>query len=235
MVDATTPETIRHRLRYAGDVLYTDSEIARLLEHLDEIGETERTVVIVTADHGEALGEHGIVGHGWNVSDSVLHIPLIMRAPGLLPEGLLVSAPVSLVDLAPTLLELAGVPAPPTMQGSSLLDLVQLATSGAMAPDRTVFAERVRDQNGSLDLVARRRTEKLLSNAKGTSRYDVVSDPTEDRPVSDPEVAVSAASTFADYRAANERVQRQLGDPVAAASAVDPVTQDKLRALGYTN
>ena len=85
----------------------------------------DSSVVVVVSDHGDEFWEHGDVGHAQGVYQELVHVPLIIRAPGLFPSGKVVEADVEAMDLFPTLLEMAGLPIPPGTQGSSLLPLVQ--------------------------------------------------------------------------------------------------------------
>ncbi|MFQ5768119.1 MAG: sulfatase [Acidobacteriota bacterium] len=94
--------------QYAGEINYTDDQIGRLLRNLDGLGLDENTIVVVTADHGEGFQEHGILGHTIQLYDEMVHVPLLVRWPGRVAPGRVVEQPVGLVDLAPTLLDLAG-------------------------------------------------------------------------------------------------------------------------------
>src|SRR5262245_47020386 len=96
---------------YAGALAFMDSQIARLVAALESRGMLDRTAMIVTADHGESLGEHGERGHGIFVYESALRVPLIVRWPGVAPRR--VPHLVQLIDVAPTVLALEGVAAPP--------------------------------------------------------------------------------------------------------------------------
>ena len=103
---------------YDGEVAYVDGEIARLLAAVESRPDAPRTAVIVTGDHGEGLGEHGEATHGMLVFESTLRVPLIIRAPGVAPAERRDAA--SLIDIAPTVLALAGRPAA-QLPGRSLL------------------------------------------------------------------------------------------------------------------
>ncbi|MEP7380609.1 MAG: sulfatase [Gemmatimonadota bacterium] len=96
--------------RYDGAIAFEDSIIGSLVARLRERGELERTVFVVTADHGEQLGEHGLTRHGNSLYLELLHVPLLMRAPGRVPAGLRIPAVVSLRDIPSTLLDLAALP-----------------------------------------------------------------------------------------------------------------------------
>jgi hypothetical protein len=104
---------------YAGEVSYVDAALGALRAELDRLGLAERTVLVVTADHGESLGEHGIWFDHFGLSDTVLHVPLFVWAPGRVVPARRPEAVRSL-DIAPTVLRLAGLPVPPAMRGRDL-------------------------------------------------------------------------------------------------------------------
>ncbi len=107
--DPPPPFAARYRSEpYVGEIASVDAEIGRLRESLEAKGLLENTVVVVTSDHGEGLGEHGEATHGVFLYQSTLHVPLVIRAPGW-PRGHRVAGTVSLADVAPTLLDLAGL------------------------------------------------------------------------------------------------------------------------------
>src|SRR5262249_29376716 len=110
------PQWERDHELYLGEVLYTDAELTKLLDGLDALGLADATVVTLTADHGEEFGEHGLPGHGKALFEESLHVPLIVRAPGIAPAGARVPALASLIDVVPTALELAGAAEPPDVQ-----------------------------------------------------------------------------------------------------------------------
>ncbi len=105
---------------YDGEIRWVDDHIARLLGVLDEIGLSDRTAVIVTADHGDEFFEHGFKGHLRTLYREVVQVPLIVHVPGL-SAGVVAQQPVSLVDLTPTVLDLLGVAAPAGVDGESLV------------------------------------------------------------------------------------------------------------------
>lgn len=116
-------ETLAGRLdAYDGAITYLDLQVDSLLLALAERGQLGNTIVVVTADHGELFGEHGIIGHGNNLYLPVLHIPLFFLSPGRVPRGARVASLASLRDLPATLLHLARV-ANPGLPGHSLAPL----------------------------------------------------------------------------------------------------------------
>ena len=105
--------------RYDGGIAYEDSIIGSIVERLRARGDLERTILVVTSDHGEQFGEHGLDSHGNSLYLPLLHVPLMVYAPGRAPAGQRVRSLVSLRDLAATLVDVAGAPAG-ALPGSSL-------------------------------------------------------------------------------------------------------------------
>src|SRR4029077_15167789 len=118
-VRATAGQTATIEERYDGEVRYADAQIARVLAWLDAHALRDRTLVVVAGDHGEGLGDHGERTHGMLLYDSTLRVPLIVSMPGTAAARR--DEPVSLVDIAPTVLHAAGIVVPPAMKGRDLL------------------------------------------------------------------------------------------------------------------
>ncbi len=109
---------------YDQEICYTDDGVAELLAALDELGLAENTLVMFTADHGESMTEHGIFFEHHGLYESVLHVPLLVRLPERIPPGLRLPQMFQTQDLAPTILEAAGLPIPREMEGRSLWKLL---------------------------------------------------------------------------------------------------------------
>ncbi len=108
------------RDRYEECVAAVDSEVGELLDELDQRGLLDQTVVIVTSDHGELIGEHGLFGHGQSLHSQVTRVPLLLVAPGRAPVGRIVTQPVSLTDLPATIVDLVGIENQSPFPGRSL-------------------------------------------------------------------------------------------------------------------
>jgi arylsulfatase A-like enzyme len=108
---------------YDSGILYTDTYIDLLESLLEGAGVAGRTIVVLLSDHGEEFWEHGSVLHGLTVYREVVNVPLVFSGPGI-PSGGTVSAPVRLIDVGPTILELLGIPRPPSFQGRSLFPVI---------------------------------------------------------------------------------------------------------------
>jgi len=116
---------------YSGELAFMDEYIGRIVQTLKERGLLKRTLVVVVGDHGEGFGEHAESGHGVFCYDEMLRVPLFFYRPGLLAEKRIVSRPVGLVDLLPTILAMYRLPLPAAVQGRSFAPL--LAASGEVA------------------------------------------------------------------------------------------------------
>ena len=134
---------------YDGSIRGMDTEIARLVERLQELGMSDRAVLAFFADHGEEFHDHGRMWHGQSIYGEMLRVPLIFWAPGRVPKGRKVEEPVGLIDVMPTVLEMAGLPLPKAAQGQSFLSLLAAGgksggagKAGSGWTRRPVIAER---------------------------------------------------------------------------------------------
>jgi arylsulfatase A-like enzyme len=112
--------------RYYGEVSLIDAQVARVLRRLDELGESESTIVIYTSDHGDTMGAHKIWNKDYTMYDEIYRVPFIVRWPGVTPPGVRCDTYVHhFLDLTPTLLEIAGASLPDNIDGQSLLPLLR--------------------------------------------------------------------------------------------------------------
>jgi arylsulfatase A-like enzyme len=126
------------------EITQSDDAFATFIADLKAAGLYDRSVVVVISDHGDEFWDHGDVGHAQGVHQELVHVPLIIRAPGIFPAGKVIETDVEAMDLFPTLLELAGVPIPPDTQGSSLVPLArdELAHSPRAAMSQNLAMSR---------------------------------------------------------------------------------------------
>jgi arylsulfatase len=217
--------------RYDGEIAGTDAELLRLRQALDARGALDDTLIVVTADHGESLGENRYYfQHGRELNEASLRVPFVLRHRGL-PHGATVEAPASLVDVLPTLLALVGVPAPAGLAGRDLSPLL----FGATAPQRTFVAynvagpRRVAVRHGEWKLIGRVPLDAAGSRAaRVLYRIDDGGGTETVVPVADePEVAgrLEVDLVALAPRGASTRAVRP--------SAVTPADRERLRALGY--
>lgn len=123
---------------YEGNLRYADAAVGRLVEALRALELLDRTLLVVTSDHGEALGERGLYGHNTSLDEAMIAIPLVVRLPEdlLAPRGQRTRVPVSTVDVAPLVLESVGLAVPPELEGRNPLR----ALAGDAAPGRLRYA-----------------------------------------------------------------------------------------------
>jgi arylsulfatase A-like enzyme len=121
---------------YNAEIAYVDSEIGKLLEGVSKLGLYKSTVIVITSDHGEEFLEHGGFEHGHTLYDELLHVPLIIRNPDIITEKVKsdstdsfgkISTTVRLIDIAPTLCQLAGIPTASSFTGQSLLPIIEVS------------------------------------------------------------------------------------------------------------
>jgi arylsulfatase A-like enzyme/Flp pilus assembly protein TadD len=208
------------RTPYDGEIAYSDAQLGRLLDRLRAAGLMDRTVVVVAGDHGEGLGEHGERTHGMLVYDSTLRVPLVIGAPGRAPATR--DGPVSLVDVAPTLLRAAGVTPPQTMRGIDLLETVRLK------PDRDLYSETEYPRVAGWSPLQALTDGRWMTIRAGvaTEVYDLRVDPREEHDVFASQTAVAAAmSARAGAIHASTAAQ--------GARTISPEAQERLRSLGY--
>ena len=126
------PGAIKERnAAYYAMIELVDHNVGRLLKLLEESGQRENTLVVFMSDHGEINGDHGLTGSGCRFYEGMVRVPLFMSLPGRFQSGLRSEALVELIDVAPTILELVGVPMPERMEGRSLLPILE----GGRSPD----------------------------------------------------------------------------------------------------
>ncbi len=219
------------RQRYYEEVAAMDAQIGRLLRALEGDGLLSSLVVAVVADHGEALGWHGrpIATHSPHLADELLRVPMLLRAPGRL-EPAVETRQVRIVDLFPTLLELAELPLPEGIDGESLLDL----TAPRPAYAETFYAEYPkRSAEGEEWVAVREPGWKLTTDGRSTRLYDLNRDPAEQRDVAalHPERVALLEEQLARLR---RRWPQQAPGRALELSEDEAVQHEQgLRALGY--
>jgi arylsulfatase A-like enzyme len=225
------------RADYEREIRYTDDLFAGFLDTLDALAVAEQTLVVVTSDHGEGFGEHFWTGHAFDLHDEALLVPLLLRAPGLIPAGRVVEEQVGLVDLTPTLLDLLEVSPPPEVMGRSFASL--LTSRGAKYEERPLAGTAVTESRS-----IRTRQYKLVTTKMGDLFYDLVKDPLErtSRLAEEPERVAAArealkATDEACTRWTTEHPAEAAADAAGGNAPAWMINRDeidrKLRSLGY--
>lgn len=214
--------------RYDGEIHYLDQQLGRLFSYLEETGALADTMVVFTSDHGEGLGEHDYYfEHGWFVYQDQLHVPWLIRLPGQTPRS--IERPVELLDLAPTLVDLLGLPVTGHFQGTSLVPLVEdreihpapiYAVTPSEYPGQQYKGLRV----GPIKYIVDHDDREEL--------YDLAEDPLETK-----NLAAERPKQLAEFREWLASGPWEAGDPKKPIELpledASPEELEQLRALGY--
>ncbi|MFG0317743.1 MAG: sulfatase, partial [Planctomycetota bacterium JB042] len=231
---------------YDADVRANDHEIERLFERCREAWGDD-FVFVLTSDHGEEFYEHGGTSHGYSLYDEMIHVPLLIHAPGLLPEATRVRSPVRSIDVYPTLLDLVGLggAGPDDLRGRSLLPLVEDPRSWT---DEPAFAEKVEDEaarvlheGAGIAVSIVRGKWKLVVNLRSPSffdlppleLYDLSADPAEQRNLADDHAAVARELRDEALRWSATHVGHRVGADDLDPEDLPEELLAELRALGY--
>ena len=209
---------------YDGEIATADAQLGRLLDALESDGRLPRTLVAVLGDHGEMLGEHDEMTHGFFVYDPVVHIPLILAGPGV-PQRV-VKEQVRIVDVMPTLLALLGQPAPTDVQGVSLMPLARGERLDLLAWAESWYP---RYHYGWADLAAIQDGRYKLIRAPRPELYDLERDPRELTNLASQE----GARVQTMLAALDAHPGHAAGATAKAPAALDSETSERLEALGY--
>lgn len=238
-----TAEQRRAVANYDREIRYVDDQLAELVRWTEQRGLADDTIWVVLSDHGEEFWEHGSLGHATLPYEEVLSVPLIVRGPGV-ARGVRREGALHHLDLMPTLLELAGAPAPPDAQGRSFAAWLRdeaPASPPALRP--LVSASWMLPPPFEPPAFALRLGTDKLIRGRGPSGwselgFDLAADPRERRPR--PLATPDLRARLDDYERAASAVRRELAGraatgPAAAPSPVqlDPEREQTLRALGY--
>jgi arylsulfatase A-like enzyme/Flp pilus assembly protein TadD len=220
------PDRFRHLAPYDGEIATADEAVGGLLRSLRERGLYDPALIVLLADHGEGLGDHGEQEHGLFLYDETIRVPLLVKLPGHPGGGRRVAAVVQHIDLVPTILDLAGAAIPAGLRGRSLRPLLESA-AGAI-PEPAVYSEALyaRFHFGWSELYAITDTRYRYIRAPREELYDLQADPGERR-----DLAASRPQTRAAMRSALEA--RIAGRKLEAPGQVSDEDRAKLAALGY--
>jgi arylsulfatase A-like enzyme/Tfp pilus assembly protein PilF len=227
------PEPFASRYRnqpYDGEIAFADAQVGRLFTFLRQQGVFETSLVVLASDHGEGLGEHGEQTHGFFIYDSTLHVPLIIKVPGAAPR--VVEDEVSLVDVMPTVLQALKIAVPASVQGQSLLGLIQ---GHRAATPSILYAESYLPllHFGWNPLRSVRWHGWKLIETRRPELYDTTADSKE------------LGNLYSSQRARAQELRDRLnvltrrfapssGELAPSKEALDPALTEALRSLGYT-
>jgi len=218
------PRAASDEQRYDGEVGYADEQLARLVARLREQSQLANTVIVAAGDHGEGLGEHGERTHGMLLYDSTLRVPLLVAGPGVQPQTR--DEPVSLVDVGPTILAIAGVASPDVMKGRNLLESNGGRRGTGSEPETYAETEYPRVAGWSpLQALTDGRWKTIRAGSQ-TELYDLKNDTGEQNNLaSSQQSTATAMATRIDAIHASGASR--------PSQAISTEAQERLRALGY--
>jgi arylsulfatase A-like enzyme len=217
--------------RYDGEIRYSDDLVGSLIDELERRGMLSSTWVVVTSDHGEGFGEHGLADHGRSFFNEVLKVPLILHPPGgRSTEPAIVEEPISNIDLFPTLLEIMGAEAPPEAEGRSLFRYF----SQARPPANLIFSESPHSRDiGAAAHIHGKLKYVSHTNAKIAPQllYHLEDDPAEQENLAGTHSSRREMhERLVEHRKRNKERRRRVRQERRQA---DAETNRRLRALGY--
>ncbi len=217
------------RSPYLGEIAYADAQLVRLWDYLGQAGLRDDLFLVLAADHGESLGEHDEGSHGFFIYQAALHVPLIIATPFPALRGVTSAETVGLVDVMPTVCEMAGIPVPVEVQGRSL---VPSFFSPGAAMERLAYSESYypRYHYGWSELRSVQDGRFKLILAPVPELYDLDNDPGEAK-----NLVYLEKGVFQDLSARAETLMTEAGRNALEVDLgkVDEETREKLAALGY--
>jgi len=210
---------------YDTAIEYTDEKLIKsILNKINSSKLNDKTIIIITADHGEAFGEHGLYGHGWNVFDEFIHVPLIIKVPH--QKGRKIKALVQNIDIMPTVLELTGIPCPHQAQGKSLFSL--FSKTNAPPVHEYIFS------GGKVQCTIRSLDWKFIINYKVDDRffYHLTSDPKEKNNLYD-QNRDFALKFESKIKAWEKSFPSYKDKEYSFSPEIDKAVQEKIRKTGY--
>jgi arylsulfatase A-like enzyme len=222
---------------YDGEIRYVDTELEALFKKLSILGMLDNTMIVFTSDHGEELDDHrSMEGHQWTLYDEVLRIPLTIVFPDLKPQEETVKEIVQSIDTAPTILDVAGIKAPETFEGRSLLPLISnLKKGGPKNWDGFVYSrnrrfnERSSIRTSHYKLIETTgRNPAIFKNPVLIELYDLQKDPKERFNIYKPDSRVARDLISRLHALENEKISNPLRGP-----GLSVIEKERLRSLGY--
>jgi len=216
---------------YSAEVSCIDKQIGIIVDYLKKLSLLEKTVIIVSADHGELLGETGFIGHGDFLNDALIHVPLIiyLADSGYLAGGKRITNLTEEVDIAPTILDICGIDTPQKFDGRSLLNII----NSNNWHKNSIYSEVFRDEEKTFLLCYRTKEYKFLWNSSNNELmlYNIISDPNEKENLANrfPEMSAKMKRQLLDF---TDYPNLDALKPDIKAE-IDKDVKERLKALGY--
>jgi arylsulfatase A-like enzyme/tetratricopeptide (TPR) repeat protein len=214
---------------YDGEIAFTDTQVGRCISWLEQNGLDKSTILVIMGDHGEGLGEHGELTHGYYIYEYAIHVPFLIKTPFKQLQGIRFSLPVSTIDLYPTLLEMMGVQVPGNIQGKSLLPTI---FGGESKEETYSYSESLSPnlQYGWSALHSLRTSQYKYIDAPRAEFYELSKDPKERN-----NLTRRFPGLVKQFKSRLTRLmdETSTGAPAPESANLDQETLKRLATLGY--
>ncbi len=224
---------------YQASIKSMDRYFGSFIEHLKKLNILNKTLIVLTSDHGEEFYEHGRTGHGHSLFNELLHIPLIFRFPGKIPQNIKIPYQVSSIDILPTILDMLKIKKSNLVTGKSLTDFF----SGSENKNRMIFSETGNNmptvKSSHLKTVREDDVKLILNDSGGTGAelYDIENDPGETINLYRKEKESDATKKLMDraflISKKNKNLNNKLESRAFSDGGITQETKERLKALGY--
>ena len=233
---------------YDGNIKFTDQYIGLLLHKLKKLNILDKTLIIITSDHGEEFWDHGLTSHGHILYDEMIRVPLIMRLPGIVPPKKVVTNQVRLIDIFPTILDILDIPNSESIKGKSLTYLFKQNNTDNLV----AFSEGTRGypmksiRTGTHKYIYWLEGEELKKSvsfhkqrppkrSKAGELYDLINDPQELKNIviKEKQLALDFKKDIDSFIKYNKEFFNNSGKELKKELKIDEETKQRLRALGY--
>ncbi len=228
--------------QYDGEISFTDRQIGAILTELKRLDLYDNTLIVITSDHGESMGERNFYFvHGVNLYDELLKVPLIISGRNVIPRGKIINSQVRLIDIMPTILDIVNIQSNNIMQGISLLPLIREKD----VPKLDSFSEGYEGYSEDRKHLTGIRTDKwkfievhnVVTNTYTYELYDLENDPRElnNLVLGKPEKVNLFKKKIRDYTSSCEEIRKSIlgKDFIDKPVILDEETKERLRSLGY--
>jgi len=232
-IDASklTPEEIDYIIAvYDGGISYVDDQLGKIFEKLDQLGIDDNTIIIVTADHGEAFKEHGKLGHCGKPYIEEVHVPLIMKGPGI-PKNRIYENFVQHIDIVPTIFEILNIPQREKMQGRSILPLMNNCEIEEDFKTYSFGRKWYKPQKPFSMSLRTKEWTYIMNQRRLDELYNRINDPKEQNNIIEkrPLIAKKLKKELEDFIALTSKGKPQVAEKVD----IDKELKERLKSLGY--
>lgn len=216
---------------YSAEVRYCDEQVKMIVQKLKELNMWDDTVFIISADHGESLGEHEHIGHGSLPYEQITHIPLIVHLPDKFSRQMRVNTPVTLLDIFPSLMEILGISMVENLDGRSFLSFLDNPED-----DRFVFSQSIENSGKGKEFAytCRDRNFAVVKDIDNDRKwfFNLLDDRVEKNPLPVDDIPDEMIKAIEIWRAYLEYRKKEMGETTTEID-IDEETKEEIRGLGY--